>query len=394
MLVLFVLAHWGHHLLSSVVPPLLPFIREDFGISITQAGGLVSAFTIAYGISQLPSGWLADRIGQRVLILLGISGVALWGMLAGLAPNYAIMIVLMVLLGLFGGGYHPSSAPLVSSMVTPKRRGWALGIHQIGGTASNLTAPLIAAGLATYLGWQSAFLIPGAVVIVLGIVLFVLLGSMKRQAAPDEDKVGARTEVRTPEARQRLSKLITYIVIGTAGQIFIMSVIAFLPMFVVDRLGENEGVGAAIQAVIYLGGLPAGPIAGYLSDRLGAGRVLIVASLIGGPTIFLLFLVNSVWASIPLLLVLGILMFTIMPVSESYIINGTGESNRSTVLGAYYAASRGGSGFLTLGVGFLIETAGFASAFAISGSSLLAIIVLSLLFLWFQRRVEKQRITV
>ena len=390
MLVLFVLAHWGHHLLSSVVPPLLPFIREDFGISVTQAGGLVSAFTIAYGISQLPSGWLADRIGQRVLILLGISGVALWGMLVGLAPNYTIMIVLMVLLGLFGGGYHPSSAPLVSSMVTPKRRGWALGIHQIGGTASNLTAPLIAAGLATYLGWQSAFLIPGAVVIVLGIVLFVLLGSTKRQATPDEDKIGAKTEARTPEVRQRLSKLITYIIIGTAGQIFIMSVIAFLPMFVVDRLGESEGVGAAIQAVIYLGGLPAGPIAGYLSDRLGAGRVLIVASLIGGPAIFLLFLVTSVWASIPLLLVLGILMFTIMPVSESYIINATGESNRSTILGAYYAASRGGSGFLTLGVGFLIETAGFASAFAISGSSLLAIIVLSILFLWFQRTAKSK----
>ena len=390
MLVLFVLAHWGHHLLSSVVPPLLPFIREDFGISVTQAGGLVSAFTIAYGISQLPSGWLADRIGQRVLILLGISGVALWGMLAGLAPNYTIMIVLMVLLGLFGGGYHPSSAPLVSSMVTPKRRGWALGIHQIGGTASNLTAPLIAAGLATYLGWQSAFLIPGAVVIVLGIVLFVLLGSTKRQAAPADNKVSAKTEARTPEVHQRLSKLITYIIIGTAGQIFIMSVIAFLPMFVVDRLGESEGVGAAIQAVIYLGGLPAGPIAGYLSDRLGAGRVLIVASLIGGPAIFLLFLVTSVWASIPLLLVLGILMFTIMPVSESYIINATGESNRSTVLGAYYAASRGGSGFLTLGVGFLIETAGFASAFAISGSSLLAIIVLSILVLWFQRTAKSK----
>jgi len=152
MLVLFVLAHWGHHLLSSIVLPLLPFIRNDLHISLTQAGWLVSAFTIAYGISQLPSGWLADRIGQRVLILLGISGVALWGMLAGLIPNCGVILVLMVLMGVFGGGYHPSSAPLVSSMVIPKRRGWALGIHQIGGTASNLTAPLIAAGLTTYLG--------------------------------------------------------------------------------------------------------------------------------------------------------------------------------------------------------------------------------------------------
>ena len=75
---------------------------------------------------------------------------------------------------------------------------------------------------------------------------------------PDENNKSVQTEARVPEVRQSLSRLITYIVIGTAGQIFIMSVIAFLPMFVVDRLGESEGVGAAIQAVIYLVGFFAG----------------------------------------------------------------------------------------------------------------------------------------
>jgi predicted MFS family arabinose efflux permease len=387
MLVLFVLAHWGHHLLSSVVPPLLPFIREDLNISVTAAGALVSVFTISYGISQLPSGWLADRIGQRWLILLSISGVALFGVLVGLMPYYGIMLALMVLMGLLGGGYHPSSAPLVSSLVKPERRGWALGIHQIGGTASNLTAPLIATGLATFLGWHSAFIIPGAVVVALGILLFWLLADYKRPASPRVASNNAEIRQKVSEASTPRAKLITYIVMGTAGQVFIGSVIAFLPLFAVDSLGVNEGLGAAIQAVIYLGGLPAGPIAGYLSDRLRAGRVLIVATLVAGPVIGLLFLVNSLWVSLPILFILGVLMFTIMPVSESYIISRTSDSNRSTVLGVYYAASRGGSGFLTLGIGYMIEITGFQSTFGIAGGILLVIIAASLLFLKFSKEV-------
>ncbi|OGO36964.1 MAG: hypothetical protein A2147_09825 [Chloroflexi bacterium RBG_16_57_8] len=390
MLTLFVLAHWGHHLLSSIIPPLLPYIRDEFEIGVTQAGALFSAFTIAYGVSQLPAGWLADRIGRRALILLGVSGVAIWGILAGLSPTYWVMIVFMVMLGVFGGGYHPSSAPLVSSQVEAKRRGWALGIHQIGGTTSNLSAPLIAAGLATLLGWRSAFVIPGAVVVVLGIVLYVLIGRSGPQASqvvktPMTPMTPNLAEAK-PGSRAGLSRLATYMIIGTAGQVFILSTIAFASLFAVDRLGQSEGLAAALPFMVYLGGMPAGPLAGYVSDRVGAGRMLIVAGLVAGPVIYLMSLVTSVWTSIPVLLALGALVFTLMPVSELYIINHTGEANRSTVLGIYYAASRGGSGFLTLGIGYLIERAGFGSAFAIAGSTMLAIAAGSVLFLWLQRR--------
>jgi MFS family permease len=383
MLVLFVLAHWGHHLLSSVVPPLLPSIRGTFNISHAQAGGLFSAFTIAYGASQLPSGWLADRIGRRFLLLLGISGVAFWGVLAGLAPNYGVMLVFMVLLGLFGGGYHPASAPAVSGLVEPRRRGWALGIHQIGGTASNLSAPLIAAGLAaSYLGWRSAFIIPGIIVVVLGIVLFILMGNIKRPGS-----VAAGTTARAADAAPLASRerLVLYIIIGTAGQIFILAVAAFVSMFVVDELGKSVAIGALMLAVVYVGGMPSGPLAGYLSDRIGAGRVLLIASLIAGPAIFLLNGVASVWMAVPVLLVIGAMMFTVMPVSEAYIISQTPESRRSTVLGVYYAVSRGGSSFLILGLGYLIDSFGFHVSFAVAGVVLFAIVGGCGLLLWARR---------
>ena len=130
---LFMLAHFSHHLIAALLQPLSPFIRDDFNLDYTQVGWVVSAFTIAYGISQLPAGWLADRIGTRTLITIGISGVAVGGLLVGLSPTYTIMVVFLVLLGIMGGGYHPAASPIISASVEEKNRGRALGLHQIGG---------------------------------------------------------------------------------------------------------------------------------------------------------------------------------------------------------------------------------------------------------------------
>ncbi len=56
MLILFVVAHFCHHLLPSILVPLLPFIRTGLGLDYTQSGLLVSAFTLSYGLGQLPAG--------------------------------------------------------------------------------------------------------------------------------------------------------------------------------------------------------------------------------------------------------------------------------------------------------------------------------------------------
>ena len=100
-------AHFSHHVIAALLQPLLPFIRDDFALDYTQAGWVVSAYTLAYGFSQLPAGWMADRIGPRILITVGISGVGLAGLLVGLSPTYVMLIVFLVLMGMMGGDYLP-----------------------------------------------------------------------------------------------------------------------------------------------------------------------------------------------------------------------------------------------------------------------------------------------
>src|SRR5512135_588552 len=131
LLPLFMLAHFAHHMVNSLAVPLLPMIRQDFGLDYTRSGLLVAALTVPYGLSQFPAGWLADRLGPRILLTVGISGVAAAGLLAGLSPNYAMLFLALAAMGVAGGGYHPAAPPLISAVVEPRNRGRAMGWHMV-----------------------------------------------------------------------------------------------------------------------------------------------------------------------------------------------------------------------------------------------------------------------
>ena len=154
----FIIAHFAHHLMTALPAPLLPFIREDFNLSYTRASLVTSSFTLANGAGQLPAGWLVNRIGTRILITIGILGVAIVGFLVGLSQTFIMLLVFLVIMGLLAGGYHPAATPLISEAVDPKQRGRVLGFHLIGGNAGFFVTPLIAAAIAAAWGWRSAFM--------------------------------------------------------------------------------------------------------------------------------------------------------------------------------------------------------------------------------------------
>ncbi len=206
---LFVLAHFGHHLLAALLAPLLPYIRSDFALNYTQAGWLVLACNFSYGAAQLPAGWLADRIGPRIMLAISTVGVALSGLLVGLSSTYIIMAIFLILLGITGGGYHPAAAPLLAASVEPKHLGRVLGIHQIGGSASYFLAPLIAAGIAAAFGWRGSFLAISIPVLIFGIVFYVILGRLGYTRKAKKRISSSQTE--TQPAPGHLRRLIAFL---------------------------------------------------------------------------------------------------------------------------------------------------------------------------------------
>jgi len=378
---LFTLAHFTHHLLTALPVPMLPLIRDDFGLSYAEAGLAVSAFNVAYGFGQLPGGWLADRAGPRILVFVGTFGVAITGVLVGLSQTYIMMIVFLVLMGVTGGGYHPAASPTLSASVRPASRGSALGFHLVGGSASFFLAPIIAAGIASVWGWRGSFLGLSAPTALLGIVLYLLLGRRFRRPLHAEDLSVEPAGEAQPAVRVRLRHLVAFMVMVVLSQAVLFSVVAFVPLFIVDNYGVAEETGAAYLAIVYSAGLWASPLGGYLSDRLGRVKVVVAGSLATAPLVFLLGQVAFGVSLGAVLLAMGVMMYTRMPASESFVIAHTPEHRRSTIMGIYYFAGMEAGGLLAPVMGYFIDRFGFQTSFSVAAATVVGVVLVCSLFL-------------
>lgn len=388
---LFILAHFFHHLLTALVVPLLPYIRDGFGLTYAQSGLVVSAFALAYGIGQLPAGWLADRIGPRYVLTVGVAGVALAGAAVGFSLRFEALIACLVCMGIAGGGYHPAASPLISAAVPAPQRGRALGLHLIGGSSSHLVAPLAGVFIAGIFGWRSSFIVLSLPVLVFGLVMFWILtrdeiraraGNVRRNTEDDDEA----------EIPTRPSIVALVLVMTASVGAFTGSTIAFLPLYLVDVFGASEHAAGILLSLFYSTGLWASPLGGAASDRWGPLTVFVVLAVATGPLITGLGLAPH-WTVVALVMLgIGMCMFVRMPVSETYLVSSVRRKNRSTVLGVYFFAGMEGSGIITPILGYIIDRAGFRTAYAGLGGALTMVILGGCTLLFLMSRDERRRV--
>jgi MFS family permease len=381
---LFILAHLSHHLVTALPGPLLPYIRDEFALDYTRAGFIMSAFGVVYGLCQLPAGWLADRFGPRILLTIGIVGVSITGLLVGISPNYLVLIASLVLMGILGGGYHPASTTMISAAVAPRARGQALGYHMVGGSASYFLAPLIAAGIAAAWGWRGPFIVLAIFGTGFGIFLHIILKKRVSLQRAATHSTSIATEA--PPAPGNLRRVITVIVMSSFTQATVISIISFIPLFLVDTFNTSKETAAASISLIYFMGLWAGPFGGYLSDRLGRITIIISMGVMASIMVYMLNVAPYGFGTGAVLILTGIALYFNTTVAQAYIVDQTSARHRSTVLGFYFFGNMEGAGILTPVLGYLIDHFGFYSSFTISSIAIVATVVVCSTLLWLGRR--------
>jgi len=381
---LFVLAHFCHHLVTALPVPLLPYIRDAFVLDYTRAGFIISAFGVIYGVCQLPAGWLADRFGSRILLTLGVVGVGATGLIVGMSPNYIVLLAGLVLMGMLGGGYHPASTTMISAVIEPKTRGRALGFHLVGGSFSYFLAPLIAAGIAVVWGWRVPFIAMAIPSIGIGIILHIVL--VKRMTNQKTLARDANVSAGAPPAPGYMRRLITVIVLSALTMAVATSVVSFLPLFLVDTYGTSKETAAASMSIVFAMAFWAGPLAGYLSDRLGHLPMIIAICAVTSIVVYLLNVVSYGFGTVVVLVLFGTVTAFSTIVAQAYIVDQTPAKNRSTMLGFYFFGSMEGTGVLIPLLGYSIDHLGFQTSFTISSMAIAAIFIICSSILWLSRR--------
>jgi MFS family permease len=342
-------------------------------------------FAYANGIGQIPAGWLADHIGRKILLAVGIVGVAAAGILVGLSSTFVALLVCLAIMGALGGGYHPASTPMISAAVEPSKRGRALGIHAIGGSSGFFVAPLISPFIAAAWGWRVAFFIMAGVTAAYGIFF---LWHLRRQSGRNESQTVTSKAAQVEESfgPGRWRRLIAFMALVIAGGGLAGSVSPFLPLYFVDEFHLSKALAGSLTAIGSLAGLLMPYVGGYLSDRIGRTYIIVGTTLAGAVVIFLYGILPWGPGFIVAMAVFGMAMYLRLPVSEVYIIGLTSAKRRSTFYGMYYFATTETSAILAplLG-GFLINKYSYAESFRIVGIAVIAITLICAVFMWRNR---------
>ncbi|OGN89778.1 MAG: hypothetical protein A2158_01410 [Chloroflexi bacterium RBG_13_46_14] len=388
MLPLFLLAHFGHHGIGAMMNPLQPMIRNDLKLSYTQIGLMRGAFMLTGGLAQLPAGIIADKLGVRIMVLLGVTGVAIAGFFLGFTHSFTWLIVFMIISAILGAGYHPASAAAISSSVKEEFRGRTLGIHLIGGTSAFWIFPLIATPIAAKWGWQMPYLVISIPIAIAGIILYFMIG---KQAKIDARRRQEQPQEEIPEKVDsiRWSAIISFLVISVFTGTVVQSAMGYLSLYATDVLYVSETDAGLMMSITPAIGLVAAPLGGYFSDRFGSMRMILIVAYLSIPLVYFMGRAPNVATLITLMIIMGFVMNTRMPTSESYLTSNVPANRRATIMGIYYFSGTGIGAPLAPVVGTLIDAIGFARTFSYSSIATAVITVVCSLFLWRSRRNRK-----
>ncbi len=150
-----------------------PTMRRDLGLTALQMGAVFSAFSLAYGIFEIPSGWLGDRFGPRRMLTRIVIWWSAFTALTGRVSSFQSLWITRFLFGAGEAGAYPNSAVAVAHWFPFVERARAQGIIWMASRLGGAIAPLIVVPLQRQLGWRNVFYIFGASGLIWAVVWYL-----------------------------------------------------------------------------------------------------------------------------------------------------------------------------------------------------------------------------
>ncbi|MBI2359113.1 MAG: MFS transporter [Deltaproteobacteria bacterium] len=355
------IAHMTEHLYVGIITVVLPVIATALGMNMAQAGFLVSIRSLAAGLSNVPSGLLADLIHRRSL-LLGLSLILLGvsSLLMSFAANYWVLLAFMVLGAVGAGSFHPQSLTILSAAYR-ERRALALGVHDSSGNLGEIIAPLTIGTLLTFIDWRSTLQIWAVPGLAVGL-LYVLFCSEIRTTASVSRATFKRALWYDVVTNRAVFALFLISVFRAMGQ---TSLLAFLPLYLTLDLKLPVGAMGFYISLLFLFGGIAPSLSGYLSDRIGRAPLMIWGSALSAAAIAVLPLLAQGIALGVGCSAVGTLLWALRPVIFAAAMESAPAEMGGSLVGFIYTGNMGLSFIAPIAAGFVADAYGLAAALSL-----------------------------
>lgn len=345
------------HLFNAVIAVILPIITGALGLSLAQAGGLASARTLLAGVASFPSGFLADLARQRNLWLgacIALIGLASWGLSA--SASFPALMFFMALAGFGGGWFHPQSLAILSAKYS-QQKAFALGVHDSSANLGEVIGPLALGFLLTFFDWRMALLLWGIPGIVIG-VAYALFGSETALAVPRGRDY--RRAVWDDVVKNKLvCALVAISTLRAMGQTALAS---FLPLYLSLHLKLPSAVAGAYMSILFLFAGVAPAVVGWISDRIGHRRLIMVFSFFSTIVVLAIPYLGSGAILAIGLGALGALLWALRPVIVSAAMSSAPQQLSGSIVAFIYGANMSLSFLAPIVAGLIADAYGLPTA--------------------------------
>lgn len=381
-----------------------PQLARQFGLDSVALGWLFSAYTWTYVLSQLPSGWLLDRIGARRALLgalvASVAASLVMGASAWLAHGLALMVAMRVVQGVLHAPVGPAAGQAISAWFPSSERGKAGALFASSTYLSlALFAPLLG-WVAERSGWPAMFFAMGAAVLAVAVMWAreFHMPSRHPNVTPAELShiasggaivdMGTRPRLSGAEIRRELRRMLSNrLVIGILMSQYGIAAttwffISWFPLYLVQGRGMSLADAAAWTVLPGVCGLAGGVATGFYSDsllrRTGSLSLARTRPVFIGTT---LIAAGFVGAAVVESTVLAIMLLSMSLFGKGFATLGWSmiadifPPRIVGLAGALFNTVSNASGIVTaLAIGYLVATSGFAAAlWLMAGHAVLAL---------------------
>ena len=333
------LGHFFDHMLILIYATAVISISIEFDRDYGEILAIATPGFLLYGAMSLPFGWMGDRKGRHGFVALFFIGIGTATVLTAFSTSILQIGIGLTAIGFFAAIYHPVGIPMLIQGID--RPGRKLGANGVFGNMGVAAAPLVVGALSTAYGWRGAFIVPGIICIILGLLFWKLIPS-DAPATPKQDASATIFDDFLPGWRRVL--IIMGIITLVAGIIFNSTTVS-LPKLFQERFTDTMpgAIGfTALASLVYACASFAQITAGHAVDKFSAKKLLL-----GVLCTQVIVLPVMAFADGPLLFFTAILamacVFGQIPIIDTLVTRYVPDSYRGRVFSIKY--------LLNLGVG-------------------------------------------
>jgi MFS family permease len=381
-------AHGLDHFVMLIYPVVAIELEVVYGESYATLIALSTASFVSFGLFSLPAGWLGDRWSRRNMIVgfyIGC-GASLLG--AAFAPSLYALGFALFALGMFAAIYHPVGTAMVVETATATQRGRTMAFNGVCGNLGVSLAAGVTAALTAAFSWRGAFLVPGLICIVTGLIYLRLTPDEGKHAA----KRGAPADVPLPTSTAAIMAGLFILVAISAGLVFNTISVA-LPKIVDERVGSGISlveVGGLTTAIFLCGAL-AQITVGRLVERFPLHVLFAISAVMQFVGVVWTAYATGAW----LLFALAFAMASIygqITLNDLVIARYTADAWRGRVYAVRYFLTFMVSGVAVSMIAFLYGRGGFNLVLGTTAFIALGFLVAVLAIAFIANGVEKVRI--